>query len=122
MPTHNPRINVTFNPNDAEIISLICKKKKLSMSALVRKVVEDWLEEYEDLLLARRAEAAEMEWVSGGCKTISHEELCRELGIESNMDQKPEITSKSSPKTSKKESSEPLSKGSHVRRKKPVSH
>ena len=87
MPTKNPRVNVTFNPSDAECIELICKKKKISMSGLVRKVVEDWLEEYEDMLLARRAEKAEEEWIKDGCKTITHEELCQELGIKSNMDQ-----------------------------------
>jgi hypothetical protein len=35
MPTKNPRINATFNPSDAEIIQLICEKKKISMSVLV---------------------------------------------------------------------------------------
>lgn len=79
MPTEKPRVNVTFNPNDYEVMELVCKKKKLSMSSLVRKVVEDWLEEYEDMLLARRAEQAEKEWIANGCKTISHEELWKRL-------------------------------------------
>ena len=82
MPTKKPRVNVTFNPDDEECMLLICKKKNISMSALVRKVVEDWLEEYEDMLLARRAEEAEKRWIENGCKTISHEELCRKLGLE----------------------------------------
>jgi predicted DNA-binding protein len=86
MPTKKPRVNVTFNPNDVEILQLICKKKKMSMSGLVRKIMEDWLEEYEDMLLAKRAKEAEEKWVKSGCKTISHENLCRELGIESNME------------------------------------
>lgn len=86
MPTHKPRINVTFNEDDVEIMQMICKKKKISMSALVRKVIEDWLEEYEDMLLARRAEEAEKEWEKSGRKTISHEELCRRLDIKSNID------------------------------------
>ncbi len=62
------RIHVSFNESDAEVIQLICKKKKLSLSSLVRKVMEDWLEDYEDMLLARRAEEAEKRWVEGGCK------------------------------------------------------
>jgi predicted DNA-binding protein len=82
MPTLNPRVNVAFNPSDAEVMKMICAKKNISMSGLVRKVVEDWLEEYEDMLLARRAEEAEKRWIEDGCKTISHEELCRELGID----------------------------------------
>lgn len=101
MPTSNPRVHVTFNPSDAEVMQLICEKKNITMSGLVRKVVEDWLEDYEDMLLARRAEEAEKEWIAGGCKTISHEDLCRELGIESNMDREPKITSESSLRTSK---------------------
>ena len=82
------------------------------MSGLVRKVIEDWLEEYEDMLLARRAEEAEKEWIEGGCKTISHEELCRELGIKSNIKRTLEKSSKNSLKTSRKGSSVRLKKGS----------
>lgn len=104
MRTKNPKINVTFNPNDAEILQLICEKKKMSLSGLVRKVVEDWLEEYEDMLLARRAEEAEKEWIEGGMKTISHEELCQELGIEFNKKNQKKKT-KNSPKISNKRSS-----------------
>lgn len=81
MPTSNPRVHVTFNPNDAECLHLVCKKKKLSMSGLVRKVVEDWLEDYEDMLLARRADAIEEKWIKEGCKTISHEEMWKSLNI-----------------------------------------
>jgi predicted DNA-binding protein len=79
MSTNNPRINVTFSESDAELLHWICKKKKISMSSLIRKVMEDWLEEYEDMLLAKRAEEAEKKWERGGKKTISHEELWRRL-------------------------------------------
>lgn len=79
MPTKNPRVNVTFNESDAEVMQLICKKKKITMSGLVRKVVEDWLEEYEDMLLARRAEQAEKEWEESGRKTVSFEEVWKDL-------------------------------------------
>lgn len=79
MPTKNPRINVVLNPDDSEIIDLICKKRKITRAGLVRKVLEDWLEDYEDMLLARRAEEAEKRWIEGGCKTISHEELWKRL-------------------------------------------
>lgn len=79
MPTHKPRVNVTFNESDAEVLQMICKRKKISMSELIRKVMEDWLEEYEDMLLARRAEEAEKKWEKEGRKTISHEELWKRL-------------------------------------------
>ena len=82
MPTHNPRVNVTFNPDDAEILKLICQKKKMSLSGLVRRVTEEWLEDYEDLLLARRAEKILDDWEKGGRKTISHEEMWARLDSE----------------------------------------
>lgn len=84
MVTKNPRVQVTLNPDDMEIISMISKKKHMSMSAVIKKVVEDWLEEYEDMLLARRAEEAEKTWFKEGCKTISHEEICQHLGLKYN--------------------------------------
>lgn len=79
MPTKNPRVNVTFSENDAEMMHLICKKKKISMSGLIRMVMEDWLEEYEDMILARRADEADEKWNKRGRKTISHEELWKRL-------------------------------------------
>lgn len=82
MATKNPRLQVTLNPDDMEIIEIIANKKHMSMSAVVKKVVEDWLEEYEDMLLARRAEEKEKKWIEGGCKTISHEELWKRLDTE----------------------------------------
>lgn len=78
MPS-NPRISVTFSESDAEMMHFICKKKKISMSGLIRKVTEDWLEEYEDMILAKRAEKAEKRWEKKGKKTISHEELWKKL-------------------------------------------
>jgi len=120
MPTLNPRVYVTFNPSDAECMQLICKKKNITMSGLVRKVIEDWLEEYEDMLLAKRAEEAEDKWIAGGCKTISMEDLCQELGIELNSIKEQKTISINSRRISKKESSKPSMKGSNSLRKKLV--
>jgi predicted DNA-binding protein len=117
MPTKNPRVNVTFNPSDAECLKLICNKKNMSLSGLVRKVIEDWLEDYEDMLLARRAEKAEEEWIKDGCTTYTMEEVCQELGIQLNLEETPKIISKNSQKTSKKGSSGLSNKGSRSRRK-----
>jgi 3-methyladenine DNA glycosylase Mpg len=122
MPTSNPRVYVTFSPSDAECMQLICQKRQISMSSLVRKVVEDWLEDYEDMLLARRAEQVEKEWIEGGCKTVSMEELCQELGIELNSKKEPPITSGNSRKTSKKGSSKRSTKGLRSRRRKSENH
>jgi hypothetical protein len=108
----NPRINITLNPSDLEVMAILCEKKHISMSSLAKKMIEDWLEDYEDMLLARRAEEAEKRWIEQGCQTISHEELCQELGIESNIPKMPKKALKSSRKTSKKESSVRSKKGS----------
>lgn len=81
MPTSNPRVNVTFSESDVEMMHIICKKKKISLSRLIRNVMEGWLEEYEDMILAKRAEEAEAKWEKGGRKTISHEELWKRLSM-----------------------------------------
>ncbi len=75
----NPRVSVTINQSDAEIMYILCKKKGLSMSSLVKRMVEDWLEEYEDVLLAKRAEEVEKRWEEAGRPTITHEELWKRL-------------------------------------------
>jgi predicted DNA-binding protein len=104
MPTLNPRVHVTFNPSDTEVMKLICEKKNLTMSSLVRKVIEDWLEEYEDALLAKRAEDAEKEWLENGGNTYTMEQVCQELNIELNSPKNPKKTYINSRRTSKKQS------------------
>lgn len=114
----NPRINVTLNPSDLEVMEILCEKKRMSMSSLAKKMIEEWLEDYEDMMLARRAEEAEKRWIEEGRQTVSHEELCQELGIESNIHKMRQGTSKNSRKTFKKESSVRSKKGSLSPRKK----
>lgn len=116
--SRNPRINVTLNPSDLEVMEILCEKKMMSMSSLAKKMIEDWLEDYEDMLLAKRAEEAEKKWIEEGRQTISHEELCQELGIESNIQKTQQGTSRNSQKISRKESSERSRKGSVFHRKK----
>jgi hypothetical protein len=116
--SRNPRINVSLSPSDLEVMEILCEKKRISMSSLAKKMIEDWLEDYEDRLLARRAEEAEKRWIDDGCQTISHEELCQELGIESNIQKTQQKASKNSRKISKKESSARSKKGSAIPQKK----
>ena len=42
------RIHVTFDDSTREILGLIAKKENRSLSEVVRRKVEDWLENYED--------------------------------------------------------------------------
>ena len=41
--------------------------------------MEDWLEEYEDMILAKRAEEADKRWEKRGRKRISHDEFWKRL-------------------------------------------
>ncbi|MGZ3632829.1 MAG: DUF6290 family protein [Parachlamydiaceae bacterium] len=75
----NLRINVTLNPSDLEVMQILCAKKKMSMSSLVKKMIKEWLEGYENLLLAKRTEEAEKRWEEANRPTISHEELWKRL-------------------------------------------
>jgi predicted DNA-binding protein len=70
MGTHSQRINVTLDPEDLEIIQLLSKKQKVSMSSVIKKMVHDWLEDYEDLALIEKIENREKE----NNPLISHEE------------------------------------------------
>jgi hypothetical protein len=81
MTTKNPRIYVTLDESDAECVLLLAKKRNLSASSMIRKMVEDSLEEFEDEQLAIRAILSEKEWIAGGRKTISHEEVCKLFDI-----------------------------------------
>lgn len=81
----SPKITVSINPSDLEVMQILCHKYDFSMSALAKKMISEWLEDYEDMLLAKRAEESEKRWIKAGCKTISHEKLCKELGIKSNI-------------------------------------
>jgi len=82
MTTKHPRINVTLNPIDLEIIKILSDRDDISQAALIKKIVESYLEGYEDFLLAVRALEAEKDWEKRGRPTITHEELCRKLDIE----------------------------------------
>lgn len=64
------RINVTLDPKDLEIIQILSQKQKISMSSVIKKMVHEWLEDYEDLLLIEKIENREKE----NNPLISHEE------------------------------------------------
>lgn len=82
MTTKNPRLNITFTPEELEIIKILAEKNHMSQAALVKKMVDAWLQDYEDFLLAVRALEAEKDWEERGKPTVTHEELCRKLDIQ----------------------------------------
>lgn len=75
----NPRVSVTLDNSDVEMMRILCKKNGGTISSLVRRMVKDWLKGYEDRLLAKRAEKAEERWEKAGQPTITHEELWKRL-------------------------------------------
>jgi len=70
MGTKTQRINVTLDEEDLEIIQILSQKRRLSMSSLIKTMVHDWLEEYEELMLLEKIEKREQE----NNPLISHEE------------------------------------------------
>jgi predicted DNA-binding protein len=70
MSAKTQRINVTLDSEDLKIIQVLSHKQKLSMSCVIKKMVHDWLEEYEDLQLVRKVEEREKE----KNPLVSHEE------------------------------------------------
>lgn len=70
MSTKTQRINVTLDAEDLEIIQILSHKQKLSMSSLIKKMVHEWLEDYEDMKLISRIEEREKE----NNPLISHDE------------------------------------------------
>jgi hypothetical protein len=53
------RIKVTLDPEDLEIIHILSEKQKVSISFLIKKMVHEWLEGYEDIKLIQKIEERE---------------------------------------------------------------
>jgi hypothetical protein len=70
MSAKTHRIKVTLDTEDLEIIQILSHKLKLSMSSVIKRMVQDWLEDYEDMRLIHKIEEREKE----NNPLISHEE------------------------------------------------
>jgi predicted DNA-binding protein len=71
MSAKTHRINVSLDVEDLEIIQILSQKKQMSMSSVIKNMVHEWLEEYEDFKLIQKIEEREKE----NNKLISHEEF-----------------------------------------------
>jgi predicted DNA-binding protein len=60
----NPRVSVTLNYSDMEMLQYLSSKKRTSVSYLVKRIVEDWLKQYEEGTLMDRVEPKESRWLS----------------------------------------------------------
>ena len=70
MPTNNPRINVTFEPELSDQISTLASHEHKSTSRLIKELVIEALEKREDIYLSQIAEERDVK----GKKTISHKD------------------------------------------------
>lgn len=70
MPTHNPRINVTFDHSMLGILSSLAKHEHKSLSSLAKELVLEALERREDMALSTIAKIRDIK----NAKMIKHED------------------------------------------------
>lgn len=68
MPTNNPRINVTFEPELSNQITSLAAREHKSASKLIKELVIEALEKHEDIYLSSIAESRDVK----NQKTVSH--------------------------------------------------
>lgn len=75
MPKKGPdkRVHVTFDDETREILEIISEKDKRPMAEVVRRMVEDWMERYEDRYWSEIAE------VRSSSKTIPIDEVWKRV-------------------------------------------
>lgn len=59
MPTDNPRLNITLQPDLAALLTRLAKKENKSVSCMAKDLVIDALERREDVMLSLLAEQRE---------------------------------------------------------------
>lgn len=70
MPTHNPRINITFEKETAALLSDLAASEDKPIARLAKELILDALSRREDLALSAIAELKDKE----GVETISHDD------------------------------------------------
>ena len=69
MPTKNPRLNITFEPETASILATLAKFEHKSISSLAKELILEALERHEDMALSALAEKRD----SARQKKIEHQ-------------------------------------------------
>jgi len=75
MPTQNPRLNITLDPETHKYFGLMAKKLNKSMSEIAEKLIEDAITDYEDIQLAKIADERLDRIEKGLDKPIPHDEF-----------------------------------------------
>lgn len=73
MPTDNPRINITFEPQWQALLAELAAEEGKSLSAIAKELVLEALERREDLALSRLATARDKK----STKRIGHDAAWR---------------------------------------------
>ena len=63
MPTKNPRINITFDQDWAELIADLAERENKSVSSFAKELILDSLDRREDMALSKLAELRDKEGV-----------------------------------------------------------
>jgi hypothetical protein len=71
MPTKNPRLNVTFEPNTASLLIALAKQEHKSVAKLAKELILEALERREDMSLSAIADVRDTEKKQ---KRVSHED------------------------------------------------
>ena len=74
MPTKNPRLNITFSQDEAELITSLAKQKHKSISYVAKELILEALERHEDMALSAIADAREEDAKKKAEKRISHKD------------------------------------------------
>lgn len=75
MATKKPRFNVTVEPKEEKILSILAKKEDKSISFLIRELILEALERREDAVLSAIAD----ERLQEPQETISHKDIWKKL-------------------------------------------
>ncbi len=74
MPTKNPRFNVTFSKETADLISSLAKQKGKSISFIAKELILEALERHEDMALSAIADSRERDVENKPGKRVSHKD------------------------------------------------
>lgn len=71
MPTHNPRINITFEEATALLLTRLAKKNHKSLSGMAKELILEALERREDMVFSAIAETRDIK----SAKRVKHQDV-----------------------------------------------
>ena len=71
MPTQNPRVNITFDPETAGLLAHFAEQEHKSISGLAKELVLEALERREDMELSALAKIRDI----AGAKIVKHKDV-----------------------------------------------